>query len=162
GSTILLAPPALSGILLITTQWWNHRESTKDKPMRRVLRLSLCLGALLVTAGLIALPGCGGNKEKRIVILTNGESPFWDAARQGLEKASEDFELSKAGYKATLDVNDGTEAGQLDRLRDYASQSDIVAIGVSVTKEDNAAIADQLRELKKKGIHIITIDSDVS
>jgi ribose transport system substrate-binding protein len=117
---------------------------------------------MLVLAGLVAMPGCSGNKEKRIIILTNGESPFWDAARQGLEKAAEDFELSKAGYKATLDVNDGTEAGQLERLRDYASQSDIVAIGVSVTKEDNAAIADQLRELKKKGVHIITIDSDVS
>jgi ribose transport system substrate-binding protein len=130
--------------------------------MRRLLRFSLCLGALLGLTAVLALPGCGGSKEKRIIILTNGESPFWDAARQGLEKAVEDFELSKDGYKAVLEVNDGTEAGQLQRLRDYASQSDIVAIGVSVTKEDNAAIADQMRELKNKGIHIITIDSDVS
>jgi ribose transport system substrate-binding protein len=118
----------------------------------------LCLGLL----GLL-LAGCsGGSNTKRIIILTNGESPFWDAARQGMEKADKDFALEKAGLKAVLEVNDGTEEGQLERLRQYASQSDIVAIGVSVTKEDNAAIAQQMRKLKESGIHIITIDSDVN
>jgi ribose transport system substrate-binding protein len=108
------------------------------------------------------LSGCGGSQGKRIIILTNGESPFWDAARQGLETAEKDFGLKDAGLHAVLEVNNGTEEGQLERLRQYASQSDIAAIGVSVTKEDNAAIADQLRQLKSKGIPIITVDSDVS
>jgi ribose transport system substrate-binding protein len=131
--------------------------------MRTLLRSSTPLWA--VALGLLVAVGCTGNKtsgNKRIIILTNGESPFWDAARQGLEVAEKDFDLEKAGLKATLEVNNGTEEGQLERLRQYASQSDIVAVGVSVTKEDNAAIADQLRELKKKGIHVITVDSDVN
>ncbi|HMF14101.1 MAG TPA: substrate-binding domain-containing protein [Gemmataceae bacterium] len=111
------------------------------------------------------LPGVGddqGGETKRIIILTNGESPFWDAARQGLEAAKKDFKLAEAGLDAALEVNDGTEEGQLERLRQYASQPDIVAVGVSVTKEDNAAIARQLREMKEKGTYIITVDSDVN
>ena len=111
------------------------------------------------------VPGAGDEQSgetKRIIILTNGESPFWDAARQGLEAAKKDLKLGDAGLDATLEVNDGTEEGQLERLRQYASQPDIVAVGVSVTKEDNAAIARQLREMKDKGIYIITVDSDVN
>jgi ribose transport system substrate-binding protein len=127
----------------------------------RVLRTLGLLGLLA-----LLLTGCtGGNNTagtKRIIILTNGESPFWDAARQGLEAAEKDLKLDQAGLKASLEVNNSTEEGQLERLRDYASQSDIAGIAVSVTKENNAAIAEQLRELKKKGIHVITVDSDVN
>jgi ribose transport system substrate-binding protein len=104
----------------------------------------------------------GGGQEKRILILTNGESPFWDACRQGLETAEKDFALKQAGLRAVFEVNNGTEEGQLERLRQYASQSDIAAIAVSVVKEDNAAIADQLRMLRKSGMPILTVDSDVN
>src|SRR5436309_11570158 len=107
-------------------------------------------------------PGPAAGGAKRILILTNGESPFWDACRQGLEAAEKDFNLAQAGLAAALEVNDGTEEGQLERLRQYASQSDIAAVAVSVTKEDNAAIADQLRQLRKKGVHVLTVDSDVN
>src|SRR5947209_6280300 len=116
--------------------------------MRRFSILSSLLIPFLALA--VGLSGCGGDTGgtksaggKRIIILTNGESPFWDAARQGLEAAAKDLKLEDAGLHATLEVNDGTEEGQLERLRQYASQPDIVAVGVSVTKEDNAAIAGQ-------------------
>jgi ribose transport system substrate-binding protein len=116
----------------------------------------LCLGLL----GLLVV-GCRGDSGKRIIILTNGNSPFWDACRVGLQEAEKDLDLKKAGLRAVLEVNDGTPQGQLDKLNQFAGQSNIVAIGVSALDANNAAIADKLRELRKKGVHIITIDSDV-
>jgi ribose transport system substrate-binding protein len=108
--------------------------------------------------------GCsnsGSGGEKRIILLTNGNSPFWDAGRAGLEEAEKDLKLHDAGLRAVMDVNDGTPKGQLDKLQQYVSQSDIVAVGVSAIDANNAAIADQLRELQKKGVHVVTVDSDV-
>jgi ribose transport system substrate-binding protein len=130
-------------------------------------RLSVLCWLLVPFAGLALLcaAGCGTNKatgQKRIMILTNGESPFWDAGRQGMEAAAKDLALDKAGLRIDFQVNDGTEDGQLDRLRQFSSQADIAAIAISVTKEDNAAIAEQMRQLRKKGVHILTIDSDTS
>jgi ribose transport system substrate-binding protein len=117
--------------------------------------------ALLGLVGLIALPGCGGSKEKRIIILTNGYSPFWDAAKVGMNEAATDFKLKDAGLQAVLDANDGQPEGQVTKLRQYASQSDIVAIGISACDAGNESVADELRKLKDKGIHIVTIDSDI-
>lgn len=131
--------------------------------MRRLLWASgfLGLGLLAVlTAGCSSGSG-SGSSEKRIIILINGNSPFWDAARAGLEEAAKDLDLKKAGFKAVFEDNDATPQGQLDKLRQFASQSDIVAVGVSAIDGNNAAIADQLRELRKKGVHVLTIDSDV-
>jgi ribose transport system substrate-binding protein len=123
--------------------------------------------ALLAAALLGAIPvGCTGSQQaagpRRIIILTNGESPFWDAGRQGMEAANRDLKLEAAGFKIDFQVNSGGETGQLERLRQFASQSDIAAIGVSVTKEDNAAIAEQMHHLIDKGIQVITLDSDTS
>jgi ribose transport system substrate-binding protein len=60
-----------------------------------------------------------------------------------------------------VESNDGTPQGQLDKLRQFASQSDIVAIGISPCDAANVAIAEEMRNLKNRGIQIITIDSDV-
>jgi ribose transport system substrate-binding protein len=126
---------------------------------------------VLGLAAALGFSGCGGGDRsdsksggvKRVVILTNGESPFWDAARQGLEAAEKDLKLADAGLHAQLIVNDtSSEEGQLERLRQLAGQSDIVALAVSVTKEDNVAIVGQLRQLKDKGIPVLTVDSDVN
>jgi ribose transport system substrate-binding protein len=116
-----------------------------------------------LAAGLAA-SGCsnaGSGGEKRIILLTNGNSPFWDAGRVGLEEAEKDLKLRDAGLRAVMDVNDGTSKGQLDKLQQYVSQSDIVAVGVSAIDANNAAIADQLRELQKNGVQVVTVDSDV-
>jgi ribose transport system substrate-binding protein len=116
--------------------------------------------------GLLALLATGltggcGSSGKRIIILTNGNSPFWDACRVGLQSAEKDFDLKGAGLRAVLEINDGTPEGQVTKLRQFASQSDIVAIGISACDEGNEAVADELRKLKSKGIHILTIDSDI-
>jgi len=134
------------------------------------------LSAALLAVGSVLLVGCSGSDSgqtvadkkrtlqpgDRIIILTNGESPFWDAGRQGMEAAAKDFQLDAAGLKIDFQVNDRDEEGQLDRLRQFVSQSDIAAVGISVTKENNTAIAEQMRQLRKKGVHVITLDSDTS
>jgi ribose transport system substrate-binding protein len=131
--------------------------------MRRLLWGPGLFGlALLGIAAAALVPGCGGgSNEKRIVILTNGNSPFWDACRVGVKKAEKDLNLKEAGFKADLDVNDGKPKGQIDKLRQYATQSDVVAVGVSALDASNAEVADRMRELQKKGIKVICIDSDV-
>jgi putative heme-binding domain-containing protein len=108
--------------------------------------------------------GCGGggaSETKRIIILINGDSPFWDACRVGVPEAEKEFKLAAANLHAVVESNDGTPQGQLDKLRQFASQSDIVAIGISPCDAANVAIAEEMRNLQKRGIHVITIDSDV-
>jgi ribose transport system substrate-binding protein len=103
-----------------------------------------------------------GGSEKRLVILTNGDSPYWDACRAGLMAANSELKLSDSGLKAVLDVNDGTPQGQLQKLQQYGTQSDIAGVGVSAIDADNVAVADELRALQKKGIKVLTIDSDLN
>jgi ribose transport system substrate-binding protein len=129
--------------------------------------LQTCRRAVAATVlGLIAAslaPGCGGGgpETKRIIILINGDGPFWDACRVGVPEAEKDFKLATANLHAVVESNDGTPQGQLDKLRQFSSQSDIVAIGISPCDAANVVIAEEMRNLKKRGIHVITIDSDV-
>lgn len=99
---------------------------------------------------------------QRIIILNNGDSPFWDAARAGLQDADRELKLREAGLTAVFEANDGTPQGQLDKLRQFASQNDIVAVGISATDADNAAIADEMRNLMAAGVKVITVDSDLN
>ncbi len=124
---------------------------------------------LLALTSLALFPGCSGSekggtsqKTKRVIIVTNGDDPFWDAMREGMEKAQEDFKLGDANLQVALDKNDGTPEGQVDKLRQYLSQTDIAAVGISVIDPNNAAMADAMRELQKQGVVVVTIDSDVN
>ncbi len=99
---------------------------------------------------------------KRIIILTNGNSPFWDAARAGLQDAERELKLKSAGLRAVLEVNNNTPEGQIEKLQQFNSQGDIVGVGISALDEDNVAVADELKKLKQRGVHVVTVDSDVS
>lgn len=142
--------------------------------------LALCCAAILVLAGCkgevpTAAPGSGTTTDaqpgdststapdtlRRLVILNNGDSPFWDACRYGMNDAQRNLKLGEAGFKAVMEVNDGTPEGQLNFLRQFGSQSDIAAVGISATDAQNAAIAEEMRKLQQKGVKVITIDSDV-
>ena len=114
----------------------------------------------LVAGMLAAVAGCGPGG-KRVILLTNGADPFWDAMLAGMQDAEHDFKLEVAGLRTVMDVNDGTPKGQVDRLRQYANQSDIAAVAVSVTDSSNLAIAKAMEACRKAGIQVITIDSDV-
>lgn len=98
---------------------------------------------------------------RRIILLNNTESPFWDAARAGIAKAVEDLNLKENGFTASMDSNTNGEEGQIEKLRQYGTQSDIAAVIISPTSATNAAIADELKNLKDKGIIIGTFDSDL-
>jgi ribose transport system substrate-binding protein len=131
--------------------------------------LGVGLLALLAAGGCTSqsIPGGGpaskggGGGEKRIIILTNGVSPFWTTARTGAEEAAKQLNLDKGGLRAVVEVNDGTDRGQIDKLRQFGTQNDIVGVGISVNTAGNEAIVEEMRELRKKGIHVVTIDSDV-
>lgn len=130
---------------------------------------AFCFG-LLAVLGLLSISGCGKSTsstsstqgKKRIVLLNNTDSPFWDAARAGIAKAAEDFNLEEAGFTAGMDSNDGTEPGQIEKLRQYGTQSDIAAVIISPISATNAAIADELKKLGEKGIIVGCFDSDLS
>src|SRR5207248_480739 len=115
---------------------------------RNITMRSLLVSLRWVGVGLLGLTvatGCGGNNqtyktsstgqasggERRVIILINGNSPFWDTCRAGLLEAEKDLKLRDVGLRAVLEVNDGTPQGQLNKLRQFASQSDVAAIGIS-------------------------------
>lgn len=114
------------------------------------------------TSGTAGGSGSGaGGGTKRIVLLNNTDSPFWDAARAGIAKAAEDLKLAEKGFSAGMDSNDGTEQGQIEKLRQYGTQSDVAAVIISPLSATNAAIADELKNLKDKGVIIGCFDSDL-
>lgn len=123
--------------------------------------------ALLAACGLLALVlGAGCNQSnspsaKRLIILTNGDDPFWDAMRAGMESAGKDLKVDAVGLKVEMDKNDNTPKGQIDKLTQYANQTDIAAVAISSTDAGSAQIAEAMRGLRKQGIEVITIDSDV-
>lgn len=98
---------------------------------------------------------------RRVIVMTNGNSPFWDAARAGVDQAQIDLKLDDAGLKASLEVNDATIGMQISKLRQYASQTDIAGVALTAIDAENVNLAEEMRNLKKKGIAVITFDSDL-
>lgn len=102
-----------------------------------------------------------GTSLKRIMVLTNGPGSYWDACREGVNAADKELKLADHGLRAVLEIGDGTPKGQIDKLRQYASQADVVAVGISVTDAANVAIAEEMRKLRAKGVHVLALDADV-
>jgi len=129
-----------------------------------MLSASRCLLLFPLLCGLFV--GCQTGEapqpaEQRIIILTNGNSPFWDAAAAGAMNAAEDFKVKEAGLAVVVDRNNYAVDGQLKKLDQYLNANDVVAVGVSVVDAENVAVANKLRDLRKAGIKVVTIDSDV-
>jgi len=129
-------------------------------PVFLLLAIPFTFGCGGGSGGTSDAPGSGG--EKRIILLTNGDDPFWDCMREGMNKAAEDLKLAEAGMVVELDKNDGKPKGQVDKLKQYASRSDIAAVMISVIEPNNIAIYKAMKELQDQGIKVITIDSDIS
>lgn len=111
--------------------------------------------------GTVTPPKPAGGAVRRIIVLTNGNSPFWDACKAGIVDAEKELKLAEAGLTALMEVNDGTVAGQLNKLRQYGTQSDVVGVAISAIDGENVNVSDELKNLKKKGIGVVTIDSDM-
>ncbi|MFN0017960.1 MAG: substrate-binding domain-containing protein [Pirellulaceae bacterium] len=145
----------------------------------------------LTWIGLLAVPlllaGCGGEEKakgdkegskgaatsstdapkttagkKRLIFLTNGDDPFWDTCNAGLQDGAKQMELEAAGYTVIMDKGNFKIEGQIDKLRQYATEPDIVGIAISVVQADNKTIADEMKNLQAQGKKIITVDGDVN
>jgi ribose transport system substrate-binding protein len=131
---------------------------------------AVLVSALVVVGGfLILLSGCssGGPSSpaasaKRFVFLTNTDDPFWDACNAGLVEGAKQADLAAKNLRMVMEKNDGTTQGQIERLRQFGSQSDIVGVAVSAIQADNAALAEEMRNLAQKGIKVITVDGDLN
>src|SRR5579859_3618277 len=77
----------------------------------------------------------GAASDFKIVILTNGSSPFWDACDRGLKDAG-----AKLGVRVELVRNDATEGGQIRRLEQIATQRDVKGIGISVLESQASGV----------------------
>lgn len=108
--------------------------------------------------------GGGGSASgaKRFVFLTNGDDPFWDTCNAGLREGVQEFTGDGSGYTAQMDKGNGKAEGQIDKLRQYATEPDIAGVAISVIQADNKAIADEMKKLQKAGKKVIAVDGDVN
>ena len=100
--------------------------------------------------------------KKRIIFLTNGDDPFWDACKAGMDKAAEDLEIEVAGF--SHEMYKGSEFKvelQVAQLEQYATQGDIAGVAISPVDASNRATAKALKTLRDKGVHVICVDSDM-
>lgn len=103
-----------------------------------------------------------GAKQRRFIFVTNGDDPFWDACLSGLKEGEKRFACAAAGITVSRDVNNATAEGQIERLRQYATQDDVAGVAISVIQADNQAIVDEMRKLQAKGVKVVTVDGDVN
>lgn len=142
--------------------FWRH-DRAAEAAKRGTPSAASLLGAALVAGWAVVALGVAGcssgsspSSGPRYIVLMNGNSPFWDAVGVGLKKAGQDLKVN-----AVLETNDATPKGQIDKLRQFATQSDIAGVAISATDAANVAIAEEMRKLRAKGVAVITVDSDV-
>ena len=99
---------------------------------------------------------------KRFLFLTNGDDPFWDACNAGLLEGGKQYGLESKGLRVVMEKNNGTAQGQIEKLRQFASQSDVAGVAISVIQAENAAIVEEMKNLAAKGVKVITVDGDVN
>jgi ribose transport system substrate-binding protein len=101
-------------------------------------------------------------KPRRFIFITNGDDPFWDALLSGLKEGEQRFGCAAAGITVARDVNNASAEGQIERLRQYATQDDVAGIAISVIQADNQSIVEEMKKLRAKGVKVITVDGDVN
>jgi len=106
--------------------------------------------------------GTGSAGPKRLIFITNGDDPFWDACNAGLVEGAKRFGLEAQGLRVVMEKNNATAQGQIEKLRQLGSQSDVAGIAISVIQAENAAIVEEMKNLAAKGVKVITVDSDVN
>lgn len=99
---------------------------------------------------------------KRFIFITNGDDPFWHACNAGLLEGARQVDLESRGLTVVMEKNDGTAQGQIEKLRQLASQPDVAGVAISVIQAENAAIVEEMKTLAAKGVHVITVDGDVN
>ena len=117
-----------------------------------------------VLCSMLFIFSCSGKKEPgspqetgraRFVFITNGNSPFFDAAHKGLEDAAKEFNVDVEMIR-----NDMSTGGQIRRLEQVGAQRDVKGVMVSVVEPNAGGIIDQMKSLRAKGIPVLTLDAD--
>ncbi len=124
----------------------------------------LCFGCGGPDQGSGGGSGTGSNatSAKRIIILTNGPDPFWDTCEAGAKAAERELKLVDNGFTVDFQRGDFTDKKQIDMMKQYVLASDVAAVGISVYNPESRNLAEEMRSLQKKGVKVITIDSDIS
>jgi len=104
----------------------------------------------------------GSSGPKRLIFITNGDDPFWDACNAGLIEGAKQFDVGSQGLRVVMEKNNGTAQGQIEKLRQLGSQSDVAGVAISVIQAENVAIVEEMKNLAAKGVKVITVDSDVN
>ena len=135
------------------------------------------MAGLLCVAGLLCLTGCSDQRPagatagsggtpaagvKRFIFVTNGDDPFWDACNAGLVEGAKRSGLADKQLRVVMEKNNGTAQGQIEKLRQFGSQSDIAGVAISVIQAENVAIVEEMKNLAAKGVKVITVDGDVN
>ena len=132
------------------------------------IRITILAGCVLALTGggcsgsRTAVPGAAPPGTKRLVFVTNGDDPFWDACNAGLVEGAKRSGLAAKGLRAVMDKGNGTAQGQIEKLRQLAAQADVAGVAISVIQAENAAIVDEMRNLAARGVKVITVDGDVN
>jgi len=106
--------------------------------------------------------GSGSSGPKRLIFITNGDDPFWDACNAGLIEGAKQFGIESQGLRVVMEKNNATAQGQIEKLRQLGSQSDVAGVAISVIQAENAAIVEEMKNLAAKGVKVITVDGDVN
>jgi ribose transport system substrate-binding protein len=122
----------------------------------------VCVTAGGLLGGCSRRPAADGGGVRRFVFITNGDDPFWDACNAGLVEGARRFGLEERGLRAVMEKNNGTAQGQIEKLRQYGSQSDVAGVAISVIQADNVAIVEEMKNLAARGVKVITVDGDVN
>ncbi|NUQ00661.1 MAG: substrate-binding domain-containing protein [Armatimonadetes bacterium] len=94
--------------------------------------------------------------ERGVLVISNANSPFWDAVDAGCQAGAQEF-----GLPARLERNDGTVPGQIRLLEQaLASHAQLAGVAVSVLRPDAPGILQAMQQLRAAGLPVITVDSD--
>src|SRR5215831_6007472 len=118
--------------------------------------IAFCLALFLFSCS--SKKDSGGPQEKkrpRFVFITNGNSPFFDAAHKGLLDAAKEFDA-----EVEMIRNDMSTGGQIRRLKQVGAQRDVKGVMVSVVEPNASGIIDQMKALRAKGIPVLALDAD--
>jgi ribose transport system substrate-binding protein len=120
--------------------------------------------AVCASWGLI-LTGCGsstsrsgaGGRPIKLLFVTNSNADWWNAVEKGMRDAGKEF-----GVQVEMRRNEGQVQGQINKLQDALSLTDVSGVAVSVIEAEASGVADAMRALQKEGKIVIAIDSDIA
>lgn len=98
-----------------------------------------------------------GTSGPKLLFITNSNADWWNAVEKGMSDGAEAF-----GAQVEMRRNNGSVQGQVDKLREALSRTDVQGVAVSVLEAGAPGIYDAMMELQKSGKVVIAIDSDIA